>query len=46
VPITLATWEAEIRRIGIRGQPRQDLISKISRAKKKKKGLEYQLKVD
>jgi hypothetical protein len=37
MPITLATWETEIKRFVVRGQPRQivpeALISKITRAK-------------
>jgi hypothetical protein len=38
-PVILATWEAEIKRIKVRGQPRQiiyktpsDPVSKITRA--------------
>jgi hypothetical protein len=37
MPVILATWEAEIRRITVQGQPRQIAgetpISKITRAK-------------
>jgi hypothetical protein len=38
MPVTLATWEAEIKRIRVSGQPREtdgeNPISKITRAKR------------
>jgi hypothetical protein len=32
-PVILATWEADIRRILVRGHPRQDPMTKITREK-------------
>jgi hypothetical protein len=33
IPVILATWEAEIRKITVQDQPGRDPISKITRAK-------------
>jgi hypothetical protein len=36
MPVILATWEAEIRRISVQGQPQQ-IVHKTPTPKKKKK---------
>jgi hypothetical protein len=45
MPVILANWEAEIRRIGIQGQPRQKVCEIPISTEKKKNWVKYRIPV-